>query len=167
MDNQNQIIVLENIQSRIFIIRGLQVMLDRDLAILYQTETRTLKQAVKRNINRFPKDFMFKLTDNDINELVSQSVIPSKSYFGGAVPFVFTEQGVSMLSVVMRTSSAIEISVKIIRAFVGIRKFLSENASVFNRLDNIERMELLNYQNNITFLCRTSYNLKYELSKIR
>ena len=112
-------------------------------------------------------DFLFELTNDEINTMVSQSVIPSKSYFGGAVPFVFTEQGVSMLSVVMRTSSAIEISVKIIRAFVGIRKFLSENASVFNRLDNIERMELLNYQNNITFLCRTSYNLKYELSKIR
>ena len=142
MDNQNQIIVLENIQSRIFTIGGLQVMLDRDLANLYQTETRILKQAVKRNIDRFPNDFMFKLNDNDLDELVSQSVIPSKSYFGGAVPFVFTEQGVSMLSVVMRTPAAIEISVNIIRAFVGMRKFLTENASIFSRLDNIEKKQL-------------------------
>jgi hypothetical protein len=95
---KNQIIPVENIQNRIFTINGIQVILDRDLAKLYQTDTRTLKQAVKRNIDRFPADFLIELTDPDIDSMVSQFVIPSKSYFGGAKPFAFTEQGVAMLS---------------------------------------------------------------------
>ena len=113
-------------------------MLDRDLAKLYETETRTLKQAVKRNIDRFPKDFMFELSNSAIEELVSQSVIPSKSYFGGAKPFAFTEQGVSMLSAVLKTSVAVEISLKIMRTFVEMRKFITANAEVFQRLNNLE-----------------------------
>ena len=100
---KNQIIPVENIQNRIFTINGIQVILDRDLAKLYQTDTRTLKQAVKRNIDRFPADFLIELTDPDIDSMVSQFVIPSKSYFGGAKPFAFTEQGVAMLSAVLRT----------------------------------------------------------------
>lgn len=92
------IISQKEIENRIFTIRGLQVMLDRDLAELYQTETRTLKQTVRRNSDRFPDDFMFVLTDKELTQMVSQSVIPSKSYFGGAKPFAFTEQGVSMLA---------------------------------------------------------------------
>lgn len=81
----------------------MQVMLDRDLADLYGVENRALKQAVKRNIDRFPSDFMFELTDKEIDSLVSQFVIPSKKYLGGAKPFAFTEQGVSMLSAVLRS----------------------------------------------------------------
>jgi hypothetical protein len=96
MSNKNQIIAVGRIQERIFTIRGVQVMLDRDLAVLYETETRTLKQTVKRNIDRFPPDFMFELSDEDIKVLVSQSVIPSKKHLGGAVPYAFTEQGDSM-----------------------------------------------------------------------
>jgi hypothetical protein len=91
---------LGKIQNLIYTIRGHQVMLDKDLASLYATETRTLKQTVRRNRERFPSDFMFELTDDDIEILVSQSVIPSKSHFGGATPFAFSEQGVSMLSAV-------------------------------------------------------------------
>ncbi|BDU51545.1 hypothetical protein HLVA_21140 (plasmid) [Haliovirga abyssi] len=116
-------------------------MLDRDLAAFYRTETRALKQAVRRNLERFPEDFMFELEEVDIEYLVSQSVIPSKSYFGGAKPFAFTEQGVSMLSAVLRSPTAIEISVKIIRTFVNMKNFLSENAQIFKRLDSLE-----NYQ---------------------
>lgn len=86
---------LEIITQKIHEIRNQKVMLDYDLAALYEIENRTLKQAVKRNISRFPDDFMFILTDNEINKLVSQSVIPSKSYFGGSYPFAFTEQGVA------------------------------------------------------------------------
>lgn len=132
-----------DIQSRIFEIQGMQVMLDRDLAELYQTETRTLKQAVKRNIERFPKDFMFELDSEDIEALVSQSVIPSKSYFGGAKPYAFTEQGVSMLSAVIKTPVAVEISLKIIRTFVEMRKFLTNNANIFQRLNKVEQKQLI------------------------
>ena len=124
----NEIIKVDDIQNRIFTIRNQQVMIDRDLALLYNTETRTLKQAVKRNINRFPDDFMFQLNDEDIVILVSQSVIPSKSYFGGAFPYVFTEQGVSMLSAILRTDIAVEVSINIIRAFAEMRKFIARNA---------------------------------------
>lgn len=138
----NQIIPVDNIQNRIFNIRGIQVILDRDLAILYQTDTRTLKQAVKRNIDRFPTDFMFELTDSDINSMVSQVVIPSKSYFGGAKPFAFTEQGVAMLSAVIRTPIAINISLQIIRAFVKMRKLMTENTILFQRIDRVELKQI-------------------------
>ena len=97
MSNKNQIVPIKLIQNSIYTIRGMQVMVDRDLAEFYQTETRTLKQAVKRNITRFPSDFMFELSDVEIDYLVSQFVIPSKKYFGGAKPFAFTEQGVLCL----------------------------------------------------------------------
>ncbi|AGY53012.1 hypothetical protein BRDCF_p385 [Bacteroidales bacterium CF] len=135
-------IELIEIENRIFTIRGVQVILDRDLAILYQTDTRTLKQAVKRNIDRFPTDFMFELADSDINSMVSQFVIPSKSYFGGAKPFAFTEQGVAMLSAVIRTPIAINISLQIIRAFVKMRKLMTENTILFQRLDRVELKQI-------------------------
>jgi hypothetical protein len=88
-----------NILERIYFIRNEKVMLDADLALLYGVETRVLKQAVRRNIERFPDDFMFELTEEEISFLVSQNVIPSKKIFGGARPFAFTEQGVAMISV--------------------------------------------------------------------
>jgi hypothetical protein len=100
---------LEVIQNKIFEIRGHKVMFDFDLALLYSVENRVLKQAVRRNISRFPEDFMFILSDAELNQLVSQSVIPSKSYFGGAFPFAFTEQGIAMLSSVLNSEKAIEI----------------------------------------------------------
>lgn len=133
----------KDIENRIFTIRSVQVMLDRDLAEVYQTDTRTLKQAVRRNADRFPDDFMLELTDQDIDSLVSQSVIPSKSYFGGAKPFAFTEQaecrpGVSMLASVIRTPVAVETSIRIIRAFVEMRKMIASNAALFLRLDRLE-----------------------------
>ena len=99
---------LEIITQKIHEIRGHKIMLDFNLAELYETETRILKQAVRRNIERFPKDFMFELTENEIILLVSQSVIPSKRKLGGATPFAFTEQGVAMLSSVLNNEKAIE-----------------------------------------------------------
>ena len=89
------------ITQKIIEIRGHKVLLDFDLAELYNTETRTLKQAVRRNLNRFPEDFMFELTEEEVKDLVSQSVIPSKSKLGGAIPFAFSEQGVAMISSVL------------------------------------------------------------------
>ena len=134
---------IPNIQNSIYTIRDVQVMLDRDLASLYGIETRALKQSVRRNIDRFPADFMFILTGNEINLMVSQSVIPSKKFFGGAKPFAFTEQGVAMLAAVIKSNEAIEININIMRAFVQMRKFISKNALIFQRLDKIEFKQLL------------------------
>lgn len=142
MEENNTIIKQNDIENLIFTIRGVQVMIDRDLAKLYQTETRTLKQAVKRNAERFPHDFMFELTESDVDRMVSQFVIPSKSYFGGAKPFAFTEQGVAMLSSVIRTPVAIDISLQIIRAFVEMRKMITENTVLYKRLDRVELKQL-------------------------
>ncbi|NOR74168.1 MAG: ORF6N domain-containing protein [Draconibacterium sp.] len=151
MDNQNQIVVLENIQSRIFNIRSLQVMLDHDLAEMYCVTTKRLNEQVKRNIERFPARFRFQLTEKEYDFLRSQiatsSLVLQDSILnkhGGRryLPYVFTEQGVSMLSAILKSETAIKVSILIIDAFVGMRKFLSENASIFSRLDNIEKKQL-------------------------
>jgi len=130
-----------SLQKRIFTVRGQQVMIDRDLAELYGVENRALKQAVKRNSLRFPDDFMFELNEQEIESLVSQSVIPSKKHLGGAKPFVFTEQGVASLSAVLTSERAIEINLQIMRAFVAMRRFINQNALVFERMDAIERKQ--------------------------
>ncbi|HQR82894.1 MAG TPA: ORF6N domain-containing protein [Thiotrichales bacterium] len=129
------------IKSRIFTIRNVQVMIDRDLAELYGVETRALKQAVKRNLLRFPEDFMFEITPDEVEILVSQSVIPSKKQLGGALPFAFTEQGVASLSAILTSQTAIEAHLRIMRAFVAMRRFMSQNALVFERMDAIERRQ--------------------------
>lgn len=114
---------LQVIQSKIYEIRGQRVMLDFDLAVLYSTETKVLKQSVKRNLRRFPVDFMFELTREEFNNLRSQFVTSS---WGGSryLPFAFTEQGVAMLSSVLGSEKAIEVNIGIMRAFVVIRQFL-------------------------------------------
>ena len=117
---------LQIIQNKIFEVRGCRVMLDYHLAELYQVETRALKQAVKRNIERFPSDFMFVLSKEEANLLlsigVSQNVIPPDYNFGIAMPMAFTEQGVAMLSSVLRSKVAIEVNISIMRAFVLMRQ---------------------------------------------
>lgn len=129
---------LEIITQKIHEIRGQKVMLDFDLAALYETETRVLKQAVRRNIERFPEDFMFELTENEIFKLVSQIVIPSKSKLGGAKPFAFTEQGVAMLSSVLKSNKAIEINISIMRTFVTIRQFALNYSELQYKIMEIE-----------------------------
>ena len=114
------------IQKRIFEIRGMKVMLDMHLAELYEVETRALKQAVRRNIDRFPDDFMFQLSEREVDKMVSQFVTPSKSYFGGALPFAFTEQGVAMLSSILKSKKAVLANIAIMRAFVVLRQFALE-----------------------------------------
>lgn len=138
----------ENIIHNILVIRNNKVILDRDLAALYKVETRSLKQAVKRNIKRFPKDFMFVLTKKEIELMVSQNVIPSKSYFGGAKPMVFTEQGVAMLSSVLNSERAIEVNILIMRAFVKLREIISTNKKVETKLKEIES-KLTDHDNQI------------------
>lgn len=120
----------ERIASKILLIRGEKVMLDFHLAELYGIPTRVLKQAVKRNRERFPEDFLFELTEVEINHLVSQIVIPSKSYLGGAVPYAFSETGVAMLSSVLKSSQAVKINIAIMRTFVLLRKVLYKNQNL-------------------------------------
>lgn len=132
------LIPTEKILHNILVIRNNKVILDRDLAILYGVETRSLKQAVKRNVKRFPKDFMFVLTKKEIELMVSQNVIPSKSFFGGAKPMVFTEQGVAMLSSVLNSERAIEVNILIMRAFVKLREIISTHKKVETKLKEIE-----------------------------
>ncbi len=116
---------LQTIQKKIYEIRGKQVMLDFDLALLYGVETKVLKQGVKRNIRRFPIDFMFELTQEEFNSLRSQFVTSNKRGGIRYMPFAFTEQGVAMLSSILKSETAIEINISIIRAFVAVRQFLS------------------------------------------
>ncbi len=136
----NKIIKVENIQKHILTIRNVQVMLDRDLAELYGVKAIRLREQVKRNIKRFPEDFMFQLNNEEVDSMVSQNAIPSKQHLGGHLPYVFTEQGVSMLSAILKSSVAVEISVNIIRAFVEMRKFIATNALLFHRIERIETM---------------------------
>jgi hypothetical protein len=113
----------EKIIQKIVVLRDEKVILDIHLAELYQVETRALKQAVRRNMERFPADdFMFELTDNEVDAVVSQNVIPHKKYLGGARPFAFTEAGVAMLSSVLKSRVAIEMNIAIMRTFVALRK---------------------------------------------
>lgn len=133
---------LQIIQNKIFEVRGCRVMLDYHLAELYQVETRALKQAVKRNIERFPGDFMFVLTQEEANLLlsigVSQNVIPSDYNFGVAMPMAFTEQGVAMLSSVLRSKVAIEVNISIMRAFVLMRQMAIGYEELSRRIEELE-----------------------------
>ncbi len=125
--------------NRIFFIRLQKVMFDFDLAEMYNVETRVLKQAVRRNSHMFPKDFMFVLNNNEIAKMVSQNVIPSKSSLGGARPMVFTEQGVSMLSSVLKSERAIKINILIMRAFVKMRQMLESNKDLTQKISELEK----------------------------
>ena len=134
----NSIITAELIENRIYFIRNKKVMLDRDLAELYDVETRVLNQAVKRNIERFPNDFMFQLSDSEADMMVSQNVIPSKKYFGGHLPYVFTEQGVAMLSGVLNSTRAIQVNIAIMRVFVRLRGLIESNKELAQKLNQLE-----------------------------
>lgn len=129
-----------NLTSKIFEIRGFRVMADFHLAELYQVETRVLKQSVRRNIDRFPDDFMFRLSDKEANQLisigVSQNVIPPGYNVGATDVFVFTEQGVAMLSSVLKSKVAISINISIMRAFVQMREFVIGYADIKQQLDS-------------------------------
>ena len=136
----------EHIQGCIRVIRGEQVILDRDLAQLYQVETSQMNRQVKRNIQRFPGDFMFQLTKEEADSLKCQN---GTSSWGGdrrALPHAFTEQGVSMLAGLLRSEVAINANIAIMRAFVAMRRFLSANAGMFQRIERLERHQMLTDQ---------------------
>lgn len=129
----------ERIIKKIVLLRNEKVMLDVDLAELYGVETRVLKQAVRRNADRFPEDFMFQLRADEVDQLVSQNVIPDKKQFGGAFPFAFTETGIAMLSSVLKSEKAIEMNIFIMRTFVALRKMSINYEEV---MDNLKTMRL-------------------------
>ncbi|MCX5692082.1 MAG: ORF6N domain-containing protein [Candidatus Omnitrophica bacterium] len=134
----NELIPEQVIEPKIFMIRGHKVMLDRDLAELYGVRTMVLNQAVKRNISRFPQDFMFQLSNEELENLISQIVISS---WGGTrkLPYAFTEQGVAMLSSVLNSERAVQVNIAIMRAFVKLRQILSMNKELAHKLAELER----------------------------
>ncbi len=158
MSKQPEKYSLQEIENKIFTIRGIHVMIDSDIAEMYDVETKVLNQAVKRNLGRFPKNFRFQLTEEETKNLGSQ-IVPLESANHSLrsqsvtlesqrgkhrkyLPYVFTEQGVSMLSAVLHSDTAIQVSIKIMNAFVEMRKFITANTNVFQRLDIIEKNHL-------------------------
>lgn len=137
-----QIYQSKEIQNLIFSIRSEQVMLDRDLAKLYDVTVKRLNEQVKRNINRFPESFRFQLSNHEKNELVANCDRFNTLKHSSTNPFAFTEQGVAMLSSVLRSETAVNVSIQIINAFVSMRKFIGTNAQLFHRLDRIELKQL-------------------------
>ena len=156
MNKNGALLIQEDLKSKIYTIRGVQVMLDSDLAALYDVNTKRLNEQVKRNIERFPKRFMFQINDDEFNCLRSQIVTlentqnlksqnaTSSLMWGGRRnnPYAFTEQGVAMLSGIIKTAIAVNVSIQIIDAFVTMRKFISKNAELFRRIDNVEKKQL-------------------------
>src|SRR3989344_2494355 len=142
MTNNPLVLSTDKIKSKIYSIRGLHVMLDKDLAELYEVKAIRLREQVKRNSKRFPSDFMFQLNDGEVDFLLSQNAIPSKKHLGGYLPYAFTEQGVANLSSVLTNDKAIEVNIQIMRAFVAMRRFISSNAQIFQRLDVVERKQI-------------------------
>ena len=138
----DQLVVVDNIESLIKVIRGQQVMLDKDLATLYGVETKRLNEQVKRNIKRFPEDFMFQLTKEECLRSQFATLNEKQGQHLKYMPYAFTEQGVAMLSSVLRSQTAIEVNIRIMRAFVSMRHFMVNNASVFSRLETMEYHQL-------------------------
>ena len=140
--NEKGIVKIDTIQNRIYTIRGVQVMLDKDLALFFNVKPIRLREQVKRNVKRFPPYFMFQLTEKEVELMVSQNAIPSKQHLGGSLPFFFTEQGVAAVSAVLTSERAIEVNIQIMRAFFAMRRFIATNAQIFHRLDTVERKQL-------------------------
>ena len=135
---------IDQVKSHIYSIRGTEVILDRELAQLYGVETKVLNQAVKRNIQRFPERFMFQVSPEEWDSLKSQIVTSNKGRGGDRyLPYVFTEQGVTQLSTILRSKTAIEVSIRIMDAFVAMRRFLSTNAGMFQRIEKVEQHQML------------------------
>ncbi len=141
IQNKNELTTIpsERIISRIFLFRGKKVMLDKDLAILYGVKPIRLREQVKRNIKRFPKDFMFQLNKQEIDFMVSQNAIPSRKYLGGYLPYVFTEQGVAMLSSVLNSERAVQVNIQIIRTFTKLKELLTTNKKIREKIESMER----------------------------
>ena len=142
-ENKNLVIIgNSDIQNMIYTFRGKQVMIDRDLASLYQVQTKRLNEQVKRNSGRFPAEFCFKLSDKEKDELVANCDRFKTLKHSSSNPYAFTEQGMAMLSAVLKSDIAVEVSIKIMNSFVKMRKFLLSNKEMFARLDRVELKQL-------------------------
>jgi len=157
MTNNSKIIIQQEIENHIFNLRGLQVMLDSHLAEMYNVDTKQINRAVKRNLERFPENFMFQLNDKEWEflryqigtlkkekniELQIEIKIDNRGKHRKYLPFVFTEQGVAMLSAVLHSDTAIKVSIQVIQTFVKMREFVTNNSIFFQRIDNLERKQL-------------------------
>jgi phage regulator Rha-like protein len=143
----------EVVMNKIYIIRNHKVMLDRDLAELYGVKSIRLREQVKRNITKFPEHFMFQLTEIEVEIMVSQNAIPSKSHLGGTLPFVFTEHGVLMLANVLKNERAVQVSIRIIELFVKLREILLTNTDLKYEIEKIKR-KLDNQDKNMEIVFR-------------
>ena len=130
---------VEIIQNKIYLVRGFKVMLDRDIALLYDVKPIALRQQVKRNKDRFPDDFMLQLTVVETDILLSQNVIPSKQSLGGALPYAFTEQGVSMLSSVLTSKKAAHVNIQIMRTFAKLREIMATHKDLREKIEELEK----------------------------
>ena len=130
----------EVIVSKIYLIRGVKVMLDRDLAELYGVKSIRLREQVKRNIDRFPDNFMFRLTEEEVEFMVSQNAIPDKRHLGGHLPYVFTEHGLLMLANVLKSEKAIKVSIRIIEIFINIRAMMLNHKDILIKMERIEHL---------------------------
>ena len=139
MAKSELIVTDEIVISKIYYIREHKVMLDKDLAELYSVQPIRLRQQVKRNMERFPEHFMYQLTEDEVDGMVSQNVIPSKQQLGGHLPYAFTEHGVLMLANVLRSKKAIQVSLRIIEIFVKIREMLSAHKDILLKLEQLEK----------------------------
>ena len=133
---------IKEIEEKIFTFRGIQVMIDKDLADVYGVKTKALNQAVKRNVERFPERYRFQLSDNELDELVTKCDRLVTLKHSSSNPFVFTEQGVSMLASVLKSDTAVQTSIKIIDAFVAMRHFMLSNAKLFAEIDNLKQNQI-------------------------
>jgi len=133
------LVPIEVIEQKILMVRGQKVMLDKDLAALYGVKPIRLREQVKRNMKRFPEDFMFQLDDGEIESMVSQNAIPSRKHLGGFRPYVFTEQVVAMLATVLHSQTAIQANIAIMRAFVKLRAMVASQKSLTKQLKDLEK----------------------------
>lgn len=163
---------IQLIQHKIYEIRGVRVMLDFELAMLYSTNTSQLKRAVRRNIERFPADFMFELTKEEANALLSSGVFQNGTpqyNFSAYPPFAFTEQGVAMLSTVLKSETALKVNISIMRAFVQMRQFILQNREILQSIEEIKKkiVELeKNNENTLSAINDLSEDTRQELDEI-
>jgi len=143
MSENSEIISTEiDIKNKIYTLRDKQVIFDKDLAIFYGVKAIRLREQVKRNINRFPKEFMFQINESEVNWMVSQNAIPSKKHLGGTKPYVFTEQGVVMLAGILNSKIAIKMSIQIVTSFILMRQIVNQNLILSQKIENIEKKQL-------------------------
>jgi phage regulator Rha-like protein len=136
---QSTVLSDESVMNKIYFIRNQKVMLDKDLAELYGVNPRRLREQVKRNKERFPENFMFQLSEDELDTMVSHFATPSRQYFGGYLPYAFTEHGVLMLANVLKSKQAIEVSLRLVEIFVKMREILAGNKDILLKLEQLEK----------------------------